>query len=105
MFAVIAFQCRGCNGNTINFRMHLDNVLVVTILSSLFPVLGLHTNPVSIPKGQKHGNIVIAAVISTPLLPDSDSFGVCELEGFDLNPSGPLVPCSFLDDRLAFVFD
>ncbi|VDK46577.1 unnamed protein product [Gongylonema pulchrum] len=78
--------------------MHVDTVLV-TICSSFIPAFAIQTNPVSIPKGQKHGNIVIAAVISTPLLPDSDSFGVCELEGFDLNPTGPLVPCSFLDER------
>lgn len=76
----------------------MDSVLM-TLLTSVLPVFGIQTNPVSIPKGQKHGNIVIAAVISTPLLPDNDGFGVCELEGFDLNPTGPLVPCSFLDER------
>ncbi|VDM98000.1 unnamed protein product [Thelazia callipaeda] len=81
-----------------NEIMHLDNVLLLIVIS-LLPVSGIQTNPVSIPKGQKQGNIVIAAVISTPLLPDSDSFGVCELEGFDLNPTGPLVPCNFLDER------
>uniref|UniRef100_A0A8R1U167 Succinate dehydrogenase assembly factor 2, mitochondrial n=1 Tax=Onchocerca volvulus TaxID=6282 RepID=A0A8R1U167_ONCVO len=79
-------------------EMHVDNVLVVLSIS-LLSVLGMQTNPISIPKGQKHGNIVIAAVISTPLLPDGDNFGVCELEGFDLNPTGPLVPCNFLDER------
>lgn len=76
------------------------------MLQFIIPVLvssALSTNPVSIPKAQKHGNIVIAAVISTPLLPDTDNFGVCELEGFDLSPSGPLVPCSFLDERWAVV--
>uniref|UniRef100_A0A915PS94 Secreted protein n=1 Tax=Setaria digitata TaxID=48799 RepID=A0A915PS94_9BILA len=78
--------------------MHVDNVFVILLIIVL-PAFGIQTNPVSIPKGQKHGNIVIAAVISTPLLPDSDSFGVCELEGFDLNPTGPLVPCSYLDER------
>ncbi|EJD75478.1 hypothetical protein LOAG_17387 [Loa loa] len=78
--------------------MHVDSILM-TLLTSMLPVFGIQTNPVSIPKGQKHGNIVIAAVISTPLLPDNDGFGVCELEGFDLNPTGPLVPCSFLDER------
>lgn len=69
------------------------------VLTAVLPIFGIQTNPVSIPKKQKHGNIIIAAVISTPLLPDNDSFGVCELEGFDLNPTGPLVPCSFLDER------
>lgn len=78
--------------------MQIDSVLMILLICVL-PISGIQTNPVSIPKGQKHGNIVIAAVISTPLLPDNDGFGVCELEGFDLNPTGPLVPCSFLDER------
>uniref|UniRef100_A0AAF5PRM5 Succinate dehydrogenase assembly factor 2, mitochondrial n=1 Tax=Wuchereria bancrofti TaxID=6293 RepID=A0AAF5PRM5_WUCBA len=80
------------------FQMHLGRALM-TLLTGILPISGIQTNPVSVPKGQKHGNIVIAAVISTPLLPDNDGFGVCELEGFDLNPTGPLVPCSFLDER------
>ncbi|VDM21496.1 unnamed protein product [Wuchereria bancrofti] len=79
-------------------KMHLGRALM-TLLTGILPISGIQTNPVSVPKGQKHGNIVIAAVISTPLLPDNDGFGVCELEGFDLNPTGPLVPCSFLDER------
>uniref|UniRef100_A0A915BIK3 Succinate dehydrogenase assembly factor 2, mitochondrial n=1 Tax=Parascaris univalens TaxID=6257 RepID=A0A915BIK3_PARUN len=61
--------------------------------------LVLCANPVSIPKPQKHGNIVIAAVVSTSLLPDDDNMNECDAEGFDLNPAGPLVPCSFLDER------
>lgn len=81
--------------------MYVDSFLI-TLLITVLPIFGIQTNPVSIPKGQKHGNIVIAAIISTPFLPDNDGFGICELEGFDLNPSGPLVPCSFLDERFVF---
>lgn len=66
--------------------------------------LVLSANPVSIPKPQKHGNIVIAAVVSTSLLPDDDSMNECDAEGFDLNPAGPLVPCNFLDERLFPIF-
>ncbi|VDK63896.1 unnamed protein product [Anisakis simplex] len=72
--------------------------LLVICTAELFHINSA-TNPISIPKTQKHGNIVIAAVVATSLLPDDSSLSECDKEGFDLNPAGPLVPCSFLDER------
>ncbi|MFH4975634.1 hypothetical protein AB6A40_002343 [Gnathostoma spinigerum] len=63
-----------------------------------FPSLIPSTTPVSVPIPQKQGNIIIAAVVSTALLPDAEIIDECDKELFDLNPTGPLVPCDFLDE-------
>lgn len=73
-------------------------VILGAFVTSALCIWAMGISPVHKPNAITHGNIVIAAVVSTSLLPDKDL--ECTEEGFDLNPNGPLVPCDFLDERL-----